>query len=342
MSNIDPTSLLQPVSEDAPCGPNMEYDAAFGELERSAQGTPERVVGDKVVAPAEEPDWRRVFELAEELFGHTKDLRVAAYLVHAGLRTGGLPQVAHGFAVIRGLVMDYWDTVHPQLDKDENDDPTLRMNSLVALNDRAGVLGVLSRCALIQSRALGRVTLRDVRIASGELTPGPNEPEPMAASHIDAAFMDGELDELEANAAAVRAALAELEQLGSFLNERVGPGSAPDLSPIANELKAIGRVLSEQLARRGIGSGAAAIAGDGQAPVGARAALGEIASREDIVRALDKMCEYFQRHEPSSPVPLLLRRAQRLIAKDFMEILRDLTPDGVQQARFIGGIPEDQ
>jgi type VI secretion system protein ImpA len=152
--------------------------------------------------------------------------------------------------------------------------------------------------------------------------------------------MDGELDELEANAAAVRAALAELEQLGSFLNERVGPGSAPDLSPIANELKAIGRVLSEQLARRGIGSEAAAIAGGH--PGGGRAALGEIASREDIVRALDKMCDYFQRHEPSSPVPLLLRRAQRLIAKDFMEILRDLTPDGVQQARFIGGIPEDQ
>jgi type VI secretion system protein ImpA len=41
-------------------------------------------------------------------------------------------------------------------------------------------------------------------------------------------------------------------------------------------------------------------------------------------------------------VPLLLRRAQRLVAKDFMAILRDLTPDGVQQARLIGGIPDDQ
>src|SRR5690606_11599753 len=152
--------------------------------------------------------------------------------------------IGHGFAVIRGFLMDYWDAVHPQLDKDENDDPTLRMNSVVALNDRAGVLGALSRCALIQSRALGRVTLRDVRIASGELTAGPNEPPPIEAGHINAAFMDGELDELEANAAAVRSALAELEQLGSFLNERVGAATAPDLAPIANELKAIGRILS--------------------------------------------------------------------------------------------------
>lgn len=342
MSNIDPTSLLQPVSEDAPCGPNMEYDAAFGELERAAQGTPERVVGDKVVAEAEDPDWRRVFELAEELLGQTKDLRVAVYLVNAGLRTGGLPQLAHGFAVIRGFLTDYWDAVHPQLDKEENDDPTLRMNSLVALNDRAGVFGALSRCPLIQSRALGRVTLRDVRIAAGELTAGPNEPPPLEASHIDAAFMDGELEELEANAAAVRAALAELDQIDSFLDDRVGSATSPDLSPIATELKAIGRILSEQLARRGIGTEAAAVDGDGQASGAPRAALGEIASREDVVRTIDRMCDYFQRHEPSSPVPLLLRRAQRLIAKDFMEVLRDLAPDGVHQASIIGGVPEDE
>lgn len=340
MSNIDPTSLLQPVSEDAPCGPNMEYDAAFGELERAAQGTPERVVGDKVVAEAEEPDWRRVFELAEELLGQTKDLRIAVQLVNAALRTGGLAQVGHGFAVIRGFLTDYWDAVHPELDKEENDDPTLRMNSLVALNDRAGVLGALSRCPLIQSRALGRVTLRDVRIAAGELTAGPNEPSGLEAAHIDAAFMDGDLDEIEANAAAVRAALAELEQIDSFLDDRVGSSVSPDLSPLENELKAIGRVLSEQLARRGIGSEAAAVASDGGAPV-ARAAPGEFASREDIVRAIDKMCDFFQRTEPSSPVPLVLRRAQRLIAKDFMEILQDLAPDGVHQARFVGGITED-
>jgi type VI secretion system protein ImpA len=342
MSNIDPTSLLKPVSEDAPCGPNMEYDPAFGELERAAQGTPERVVGDKVVAQAEDPDWARVFDLAHDLLGKTKDLRAAAHLVNAGLRRGGLPQIAHGFAVIRGLTMDYWDAVHPQLDREENDDPTLRMNSLVTLNDRAGVLGALSRCALIQSRALGRVTLRDVRIASGELTAGPNEPPPLEAAHVDAAFMDGDLGELEANAAAARASLAELDELGAFLNERVGAANAPDFSPLTNELRAIGRVLAEQLARRGVGEGAAALAADGVAAAPRAGGVGDIATREDVVRVLDKLCDYFQRHEPSSPVPLLLRRAQRLVAKDFMEILRDLTPDGVQQARLIGGIPDDQ
>jgi type VI secretion system protein ImpA len=40
-------------------------------------------------------------------------------------------------------------------------------------------------------------------------------------------------------------------------------------------------------------------------------------------------------------VPLLLRRAKGLVAKDFMEILNDLTPDGVSQAKLIGGLAKD-
>ena len=59
------------------------------------------------------------------------------------------------------------------------------------------------------------------------------------------------------------------------------------------------------------------------------------------MRVLDKACDYFERHEPSSPVPLLLRRAKRLVSKDFMEILRDLAPDGVSQAENIGGTSND-
>jgi len=36
-------------------------------------------------------------------------------------------------------------------------------------------------------------------------------------------------------------------------------------------------------------------------------------------------------------VPLLLRRAKRLISKDFLEIVRDLAPDGVPQVELIRG-----
>jgi type VI secretion system protein ImpA len=64
---------------------------------------------------------------------------------------------------------------------------------------------------------------------------------------------------------------------------------------------------------------------------------GAISSREDVLRVLDRVCAYFAQHEPSSPVPLLLKRAKRLVSKDFLEILRDLAPDGVAQAEAIRG-----
>ena len=69
---------------------------------------------------------------------------------------------------------------------------------------------------------------------------------------------------------------------------------------------------------------------------------GEIRSRDDAIRVLDRVSEYFRRNEPSSPVPLLLQRAKRLISKDFMEILRDMAPQGLSEAEKIGGLDRDE
>jgi type VI secretion system protein ImpA len=100
------------------------------------------------------------------------------------------------------------------------------------------------------------------------------------------------------------------------------------------------RVLGEHLAARGEGEAAEA----GAYPGGGepQALTGQINSRQDVIKVLDKACEYFSRHEPSSPVPLLLQRAKRLVAKDFMEIMRDLAPDGVTQAQTITGAETEE
>ena len=83
-----------------------------------------------------------------------------------------------------------------------------------------------------------------------------------------------------------------------------------------------------------------AAAGSG-APA-AQPASGDITSHADVNRMLDKICEYFRKNEPSSPVPLLLERAKRLVSKDYMEILKDLTPDAVSTARMITGVEDEE
>ena len=101
---VERESLLAPTKELPPCGPNLEHDLAFFELEEAARGKPEQHIGD-VVKPAEDPKWPTVLELSEALLGRSKDLRVAVHLTRALTRTEGFPGLsaddlrrAHAFA----------------------------------------------------------------------------------------------------------------------------------------------------------------------------------------------------------------------------------------------------
>jgi type VI secretion system protein ImpA len=67
------------------------------------------------------------------------------------------------------------------------------------------------------------------------------------------------------------------------------------------------------------------------------ASLTEVTTRADALRLLDLVCQYYVRFEPSSPLPMLIERARRLADKNFLDILRDLAPDGLGQAQIVVG-----
>lgn len=330
---IDAAKLTAAFAEGDPSGPNLEYDPDFLALERAQQARPEQVSGDSV-KPAQEPDWRDVAERAEVLMGRTRDLRVAVALTHALLRTQGLEGFAAGLSVIKGLLEGQWDSVHPGLDADDNNDPTLRVNSLLNLAASDGVLKSLREVPLVVSKTLGRFSLRDIRIASGKQPAPAGLAEPPKQVQVDGAFRDADLGELQTSAAQIALALDNVGEVDKLLVDKVG-SQAPELKPLVLDLTEIKHVLAEQLAARGIGAAGA----EGGAEAGkSGSARGEIESREDVVRQLDRLCEYYRRHEPSSPVPMLLRRAKRLVSKEFMDIIRDLTPGGLAEAQLLGGI----
>jgi type VI secretion system protein ImpA len=132
------------------------------------------------------------------------------------------------------------------------------------------------------------------------------------------------------------------------LTERVGAARSIDLAPLVRMLRRAADFLGERI---GDGGGAPAStdaqgndADAGERTGATRAATqvsGEIANRQDVVRMIDKICAYYERHEPSSPVPMLLMRARRLVDKSFMEILQDLAPEGMGQARQVGGMENE-
>lgn len=341
MSIIDLEALLRPLSEEAPCGRDCEYDPVFGELERAAAGKPEQSMGDTVIA-GEPPDWVGVLSHSQALFAETLDLRVAILMTRAAMQAEGLPALGSGLALIAGLLTQFWDHVYPQLDAEDDNDPTLRVNSLLALNDRAGFVAELLNLTIVQERQLGRFSMRDVKLASGDLDPAEDEDRPDPAL-IAGAFAGTDLDALQASAEAVELALTQFDAISSILDDRVG-AAGPDLSLLGSELKGVQRLLAEHLERRGVGSDSAgqAEADEESAGVGGVVATGEIRSRDDAIRSLDRICDYFREHEPSSPVPMLLERAKRLVAMSFVEILQDLSPSGVPEAMNVVGVSDPE
>jgi type VI secretion system protein ImpA len=344
MSLLALDSLLAPVAADAPCGRDMEYEPAFLELQELARGKPEQSIGDKV-KPAQEPAWPNVRTAAEALFGSTKDLRVAGLLYLALLKTAGISGLESGLGLIRGLLEHYWDHLYPLLDADDDNDPTFRINSLLAAVVSDDALATLRLAPLVESRQFGKHSLRSYRIATGALKVDPatqGADPPADIGRIEAAFADAQIDSLTGVAGLLNAAAEHLNAIQHILLDKAD-GIPDDLKSLSADLKDMKGLVDTQLAKRGVNSipqeVAPAMSNSGQvATVGSGGGSGEIRNRSDVLATLDRICDYYARAEPSSPIPMLLQRARRLVNKDFMEIIRDLTPSAIPEAEVIGGL----
>jgi type VI secretion system protein ImpA len=348
MSLVDVDVLLQEVSTDAPCGPNLEYDPAFLQLEQEALGKPEVQYGGTVV-PAVPPEWKLVKKQALELLARSRDLRVAMPLVRALLALHGMPGFADGVRLLDRLVEERWDSVHPQLDPDDDNDPTLRINSLAALADAASIIRDVKEAAFIQLPVLGPLSLRLLEQVSGEM-PVPKGQTVPALNSIEAALRDVPVDALTGAADAVTLAYDSVENIEAALVRQVGTTRALNLGALVRQLRRMRDLLASHLPQTeelepmpdaaspdaaGADPAAAHSANPATAPIS-----GEIASREDVVRMLDKILAYYKRHEPSSPVPMLIERAKRLAPKNFFEIMEELAPESVAQLTILRGPQE--
>ncbi len=330
---LDVGTVLAETRELPPCGPNLEHDLSFFELEEAARGKPEQRTGD-AVRPAEDPNWAKVIDRSQALLNRSKDLRVAVHLTRALTCTEGIPGLATGLSLIHGLLERYWEGIHPVLEADRGDDPTERLNALAPLVDPEVVVKDLREAYLVNSREQGQLRARDIEVALGRLAPrasdtGAAKPIGQLQAQIGAAFTSD-----RSVPSAVREAYDRAVAIQALMNERLGASRALDLEPLVQPLSSLVEVCDAAL---GVKADAAK---DGQAESGdaARpAAAGEIRTRDDAVQMLELVCHFLERTEPSNPAPLFIRRAQRLIKKSFLEIVRDLMPDSLSQLEKLAG-----
>lgn len=327
--------LLQPIRADRPCGDNLEdvpplttLDAMrlFGQS-RSLDAPPSKD------DPRKPPDWSEVQGLALDGLARSKDLRLLAYLGTAVLRTRGLPAFLE--TVVAGAVwLDaYWADVFPLVEEDG----IARRNALNCFADPMAVLDRLRRTPIVESRQHGRVSLRDIDIAKGNLQPAPSEPRAEIVQ-INAAFGEATVESLQALLASASAAVEAVNRIDARMRDESGQGVG--LEPLSSQLSRLNLVLQGHLETRVPAEATAPVAATVADGPAAGTAPGVIGSRHDATRALDAVAEYFRQHEPSSPVPLLIERAKRLVSKSFLEVLEDIAPDGLPGARAVGGVRE--
>jgi type VI secretion system protein ImpA len=322
--------LLTPLSDEEPCGPDLEYDPEFQALERAGAGTPERQYGDKVF-PAEPPDWPQVHELALGLAARSRDLRVAVWLARSGARLHGLPGAWRGLQLLQGLLEQRWDLAHPQLDATDNNDPTMRLNALTPLAAPEALLADLRAAGIVARR--GSLTLRELELGLGRDDPHGDETSPTEAGVLQGlaglcAEQPEATEALQGCADAAAAIVAAVEsQVGS---------AAPDLSAFTRLADTGPLALARMAPDAGGDAGddaAGAEPGGGGGGGFAVGGGGSIRSRADAVRELERVCEWLE---------LLIRRAQRLMNMTFIEIIQDMAPGGIDQVQTIAGPQPEQ
>jgi len=359
---MDVEELLEPLSEEMPCGEEGSLFALEEIVKEQGAGI---VAGAEVEAA--EPNWSALYEQSLAHFRQCKHLRTALFITLAAMNREGVSGFRDGLSLIRGLIDQYWETMFPELDPDEGmGDPDGWMERENILNDLSAPLATvgdtmkflrrLRSVPLTNSRQLGRFSLRDIQAAqaagSGDDEGGGSDAPKM--SLIEGAFGDTSQDDLETLHSALAESMELLDGIRTALSEKLSQSIPPTFENIGNMLRDMKKPVYKELDRRGFfaagaseeegdevdgeggGEGAegGGDAGDGQS--GSMSSAG-INSRDDVLKAFGLIYKYYSKNEPSSPVPLIMRRAERLVTASFFDIISDLSPNAIADIESITG-----
>ncbi len=344
-------ALLAPISEAAPAGVNVRLDPDPGSLyyrikdARAAARAAERQALHGDEASATSADWSAVLELCPKLsLEQSKDLEVAAWWTEALVREYGFAGLRDGFKLALGWVERYWDALHPQPDEDgvstrvaplaglNGDDAEgtlIAPISLVPLTGESDGVGPFSAWHYHQASELERIEegeQRQQRIAAGAPTLEQFRRAARAAGPESFRELLADLEECRAAFDALNQALEQ--RCGHFAppSTRIADalGRAADvLKYVASEVLVSEAPQAADAATENAGASASVQAG-GAAPA---APGGPLRSREDALRTLKTVAEYYRRAEPHSPIAYLVEQAIRWGNLPLHELIEELIPD---------------
>ncbi len=349
---FDLEALLAPIPGDAPQGIDIREDysatSPYNRLRdaRSEARDAERGqdAGDADARDAG-PLWRTVRELAMKTLAETsKDLEVAAWLTEAFVRSHGLAGLTAGAQVMGGLAERYWDGLFPLPDDYGME---TRVSPVTGLNGRDGNGSLIQPLYMIplfnradgspvayyqyrQSEQLGTLDAerRQQRIEAGAVPFEDLEREARAsgARHFAALLSDA------------KAARDAWQAMATVMDEKAGadgPSTTAVRDLVSGIVEVATRYAPAEAAETGEGTSAAGEVAEGEmvAPGGGggfaaiTAGPARGATREDALRALTEIANFFRRTEPHSPLSYTLDEAVRRGRMTWPELLAEVVAD---------------
>jgi type VI secretion system protein ImpA len=316
-------------------GDDLEYSAEFIELERLVRGQDAVEYGEHVYAP-DPVDWGQVEKLCRGLYENTLDLRVMVILARCLLERYGFSGFIAGLRLISLLLRERWECVHPQLVAEDQFDPLIRINTLAELAVPATIMVALKRQVLATTEDGQVLCLADLDIIYSAEGTAQSERRKLLSKLISPNCSV----ELVRSLGQINAIYRELNEITLCLEEKTGVHGISPLQTMTSSLRKWARVVEEHIRivtpQLPVSAPQEWRVAAQPKPVTSEHLGNGCESREDVVRALDAICAYYQQQEPSSPVPFLLTRVRRLTSMSFINIIAELAPDALSDLRRLG------
>jgi len=329
------------VSPELPCGPFIDDDDGLEDdfimLESIARINQDSLTlegGDEGV------DWRDMYSRCEALMPQTKDVRIYVFLAQAALHLKRLPGLAGAIQLIQSTLSEYWVEAHPKLDDAKDETPW----RVMTLNELSGdtLLSLISAMPIVEAKMAGSFSLRDIKLTKGEIHLVEGSEEVISdIGLVEAAFNEVDQEVLISSLDFIKQIQGNLTALKEQLSASEAGHARFGWDKLIATLKYIANLYSDHIVQAAVVEHADSEGVEDETEstkTGVIIKSSEIDNRSDVLEALGKICEYYTKYEPSSPVPILVERTKKLVTMDFMSIMKELSPDGVKQVELIAGL----
>jgi type VI secretion system protein ImpA len=307
------------VSEAEPSGPDRT-----DESERSAISMTFDAVFSDANAVAD-VNWKDIVASIGSELAKSKDIWLPVYMMRAGAMSGKLEVIADGAEILAALVERFWDTVHPQIAEYELQGRISPCNSLA---DHKTFLLPLQRMVLVAHPRLGSYTGEQLeRFAQ-------KGDEEEGFGMFQAAMADLGTEEPAAIVAQLSGIKAALQRTDTIFGAH-SSGDGPNLQKTYEVMDRITRFISPYAGNEEYTTEKAMEQPPSDGMPSAARMSGAIESRDDVLRAIDTINDYYRRKEPSSPVPVVLKRAKQWVNMDFLTILEDINPGSIEDVKRV-------